>query len=235
MAKMYAGLGQLSRARALADTVRAESPADAPILLAWPMVLGLAPPDYDRGWLDTFMTTMPAGARHDYAEAMMHLIRNRPAEARRGIEALLSGGDSLDDQTRGQAMAAQGYLAILAGDSASGIRRMEDGIRVAAKPGYAAMLGWDRFELALAQAGSGDADTRQEGIRRLSNAFLQESLLRPLSYLALGRAYEAAGQRDSAVFAYGRFVHLWDNADPPLRSRVEEARDALRRLTGEPR
>jgi hypothetical protein len=132
-------------------------------------------------------------------------------------------------------MAAQGYLTILAGDSASGIRRMEDGIRVAAKPGYAAALGWDRFELALAQAGSGDADTRQEGIRRLSNAFLQESLVRPLSYLALGRAYEAAGQRDSAAFAYGRFVRLWDNADPPLRSRVEEAREALRRLTGEPR
>jgi tetratricopeptide (TPR) repeat protein/TolB-like protein len=235
MAKMYAGLGQLSRARALADTVRAESPTDAPILLAWPMVLGLAPPDYDRGWLDTFVTTIPAGARHDYAAAMMHLIRNRPAEGRRGIEALLSGGESLDDQTRGQALAAQGYLTILAGDSASGIRRMEDGIRIAAKPGFAATLGWDRFELALAQAGSGDADTRQVGIRRLSNAFLQESLLRPLSYLALGQAYEAAGQRDSAAFAYGRFVRLWDNADPPLRSRVEEAHEALRRLTGEPR
>ena len=30
-AKIYAGLGQLVRARALADTVRAESPGDAPV------------------------------------------------------------------------------------------------------------------------------------------------------------------------------------------------------------
>jgi hypothetical protein len=131
-------------------------------------------------------------------------------------------------------MAAQGYLMILAGDSASGIRRMEDGIRLAAKPGFAGPLGWDRFELALAQAGSADDDTRQVGIRRLSNAFLLESMVRPLSYLALGRAYEAAGERDSAAFAYGRFIRLWDKADPPLQSRVEEAREALKRLTGEP-
>ena len=235
-AKIYAGLGQLIRARALADTVRAESPSDAPVLLGWPMALGLAPADYDRGWLDTVVTTIPAGPRHDYAAAMMHLIRGRPAEARRGIDALLSGGDpSLDDQGRGQAMAAQGYLTILAGDSTSGIRRMEDGIRLAAKPGFAGALGWDRFELALAQAGSGDADTRHMGIDRLSHAFPQEPLVRPLGYLALGRAYEAAGQRDSAAFAYGRFIRLWDKADPPLQGRVEEAREALKRLTGEPR
>src|SRR5262245_12136780 len=235
-AKIYAGLGQLSRARALADTVRVDSPMDAAVLLGWPIALHLAPADYDRGWLDTTVATIPAGARHDYAAAMLQLIRGRRAEARRGIEALLSGGDpSMDDQAKGQALAAQGYLAILAGDSVAGIRRMEDGIRLAASPGFAGALGRDRFELALAQAGSGDADTRQEGIERLSNAFLHESLVRPLSYLALGRAYEAAGQRDSAVFAYGRFVHLWDKADPPLQSRVEEAREALKRLTGEPR
>ncbi|HKU63324.1 MAG TPA: protein kinase [Gemmatimonadales bacterium] len=234
-AKMYAGLGQLVRARALSDTVRAESPKDAPTLLGWPMALGLAPVDYDRGWLDTVVTGIPTGARHDYAAAMLHLIRGRPAEARRGLDALLSAGDTLDDQARGQAQAAQGYLMILAGDSAAGIRRMEEGIRLAAKPGFAQALGWDRFELALAQAGSGDDDTREAGIERLSNAFIQESLVRPLSYLALGRAYEAAGRRDSAAFAYGRFIRLWDKADPPLQGRVEEAREALKRLTGEPR
>ena len=112
---------------------------------------------------------------------------------------------------------------------------MEDGIRLAARPRFAGALGWDRFELALAQAGSGDADTRHLGIERLSNAFPQESMVRPLGYLALGRAYEAAGERDSAAFAYGRFIRLWDKADPPLQGRVEEAREALKRLTGEPR
>jgi hypothetical protein len=51
----------------------------------------------------------------------------------------------------------------------------------------------------------------------------------------LGRAWEAAGQRDSATYAYGRFVRLWDKADPPLQGRVREAREALARLSAEPR
>jgi hypothetical protein len=123
---------------------------------------------------------------------------------------------------------------IQAGDSGSGIRRMEEGILLAARPQFAGALGWDRFELALAQAASGDADTRREGIRRLSNGFLFEPMFLPLSYLARGRAYEAAGEPDSAAFAYGRFIRLWDNADPPLQGRVEEAREALKRLTAEP-
>jgi hypothetical protein len=52
---------------------------------------------------------------------------------------------------------------------------------------------------------------------------------------ALGRAWEAAGERDSAAHAYGRFVRLWDKADPPLQGRVQEAREALARLNAEPR
>jgi hypothetical protein len=52
----------------------------------------------------------------------------------------------------------------------------------------------------------------------------------PLSYPALGRTYEAAGKPDSAALAYRRFVLLWDKADPELRTRVSEAREALARL-----
>jgi hypothetical protein len=54
-----------------------------------------------------------------------------------------------------------------------------------------------------------------------------------MAYLALGRTYEAAGKPDSAALAYGRFVRLWDKADPELQSRVTEAREALSRLTAE--
>ena len=57
----------------------------------------------------------------------------------------------------------------------------------------------------------------------------------PLAQLALGRSYESAGKRDSAALAYGRFVKLWDKADPELQGRVAEAREALQRLTAEPR
>ncbi|HUF35294.1 MAG TPA: hypothetical protein VMN37_05045 [Gemmatimonadales bacterium] len=40
---------------------------------------------------------------------------------------------------------------------------------------------------------------------------------------------------DSAIAAHGRFVRLWDKADPEPQGRVAEAPEALRRLTAEPR
>jgi hypothetical protein len=42
-----------------------------------------------------------------------------------------------------------------------------------------------------------------------------------------------AGQRDSAAQAYGRFLRLWDKADPDQQGKVREARDALQELSRE--
>jgi hypothetical protein len=78
-------------------------------------------------------------------------------------------------------------------------------------------------------------ETRQEGIQWLRYGFDDNPIYLPLTYLALGRAYEAAGEPDSAALAYGRFARLWDKADPTLQGRVREAREALQRLTAEPR
>ncbi len=89
-----------------------------------------------------------------------------------------------------------------------------------------------RFQLALAL--SARAETRAKGIRRLEYGFdMEPGHIIPLTYLALGRAYQAAGSRDSAAYACGRFIRLWDKADPPLQGRVRDARDALARLTAE--
>jgi hypothetical protein len=91
-----------------------------------------------------------------------------------------------------------------------------------------------RFQLALALTAR--PETRPEGIRWLQYSFDQQPPeIMPLTYLALGLAWEAAGARDSAAYAYGRFVRLWDKADPPLQGRVREAKEALARLTAEPR
>jgi hypothetical protein len=46
---------------------------------------------------------------------------------------------------------------------------------------------------------------------------------------------ERLGDRDKAVDSYTLVVDLWQNADPELRSYVVEAREALKRLGGEPR
>jgi hypothetical protein len=55
----------------------------------------------------------------------------------------------------------------------------------------------------------------------------------PLTYLALGHAYELGGERDSAAQAYNRFLRLWDKADPDLQGRVKEAREGLQAIAAE--
>ena len=88
-----------------------------------------------------------------------------------------------------------------------------------------------RLQLALALAAR--PETRAEGIRWLRYGFKTLPLYKPLTYLALGHEYEATSQRDSAAMAYGRFLRLWDKADPELQGRVREAKEALQELTGE--
>jgi hypothetical protein len=158
-------------------------------------------------------------------------------EARRLIDAALADRDSvrLPGRMRGLLVATGGWGELLEGDSVAGIRRLREGLEIAAAPGQEAEYesSFLRFQLALGLAAR--AETRQEGIQRLRNGFDLQSLYIPLSFLALGQAWEAAGERDSAAFAYGRFLQLWDKPDPELRWRVAEARAALQRLTAEPR
>jgi hypothetical protein len=91
--------------------------------------------------------------------------------------------------------------------------------------------GFPRFQFALALAAR--PETRAEGIRWLRYGFENLPLYKPLTFLALGHTYEAAGQRDSAAQAYGQFLRFWDKADPELQGRVREAKDALQELSRE--
>ena len=129
--------------------------------------------------------------------------------------------------------ATVGWARLAGGDTAGGIDDLRSGLAKFGRPNAdeTAVL---RFQLALALAA--DEDSREEGISRLRYGFDNSALyLIPLTYLALGRTYEDAGKTDSAAMAYGRFVRLWDKADPELQGRVTEAREALQRLTAEPR
>jgi len=121
--------------------------------------------------------------------------------------------------------ATVGWARLVRGDTAGGIKALRSGLAKAGGPNSAEATAFLRFQLALVLAA--DPDTRGEGISRLRYGFDNVALyLLPLAYLALGRTYEAAGKRDSA---------LWDKADPELQNRVTEARAALERLTSEPR
>ena len=49
----------------------------------------------------------------------------------------------------------------------------------------------------------------------------------PRTLERLGQLYEARGDTEAARRHYRRFIELWDEADPPLQPRVQEARERL--------
>jgi hypothetical protein len=170
-----------------------------------------------------------------YVEVVRAIARGNAGEgvarATDALRAPAGTGDTM--RTRGLIRAARGWGQLVQGDTAEGVADLRAGLSGTGGPrgGEAAFL---RLQLALAL--SADERTRSEGISRLRHGFNGTGIhLLPLAYLALGRTYEAAGKADSAALAYGRFVRLWDKADPELQGRVAEAREALARLTAEPR
>jgi hypothetical protein len=120
---------------------------------------------------------------------------------------------------------------VLQGDSAGGLQRMRQGMEVAAAPEADHESAFLRLQFALVMAAR--PDTRADGIRWLRYGFRSLPLYQPLAILALAHAYESASQRDSAAVAYGRFLRLWDKADPELQGRVREATSGLQEVTAE--
>jgi hypothetical protein len=226
-ADALAGLGRLREAGIVADSLAMLAPKEAGRTLTWPVMLGMRPTPVLSARIDSALRALPRGAESDYARTVVALSRGQIAAVRR--EKL----DSAQGLYPGLLSAAHGWADLLAGDTATGLQRMRDGLEDAATPGTHGATAFLRFHYATALAAR--QETRTEGIRRLRHGFVAEPVLRPLSYLELGRAYEAAGQTDSAAYAFTRFVRLWEKADPALQGKVAEAREALKRLTAEPR
>jgi len=197
---------------------------------AWAMALGLAPGS-SAGLMDSAVAALPAGPEAEYGRAMVHLMRGQVPEGRRRLARALADSAPMSSFDRGMMVAADGWGAVMQGDTVRGLKRLRFGLDQAAAPGMAAETAFLRLQLALTLAARGE--TRGEAIRYLRYGFDNQPLYLPLLQLALGRTYEAAGQRDSAGMAYGRFLRLWDKADPDLQGRVGEAREALQELSRE--
>jgi tetratricopeptide (TPR) repeat protein/TolB-like protein len=229
-AQALAGMGQWHEARAVLDTLRRIDPGKTLGIQAWAVALGLASPAYG-SLVDSAVRAVPPGPEAEYAKAMRELLRSRVTEARQRIARALATRDTamLSRPVHGLLVATDGWGAILQGDSVGGIRRMRDGLALASGPNEENAFLRLQFALALAAR----PESREEGIRWLKYGFDQQALYLPLTYLALGHAYELGGQRDSAVVAYNRFLRLWDKADPDLQGRVKEARAALQELSRE--
>jgi eukaryotic-like serine/threonine-protein kinase len=57
----------------------------------------------------------------------------------------------------------------------------------------------------------------------------------PVSFFRMAELYEARGDRARAAEYYGRLANLWQEADPVLQPRVQEARRRVAQLVAEPR
>jgi eukaryotic-like serine/threonine-protein kinase len=229
-AQVLAGTGRWREAKVLLDSLQAIEPEKARGATAWAVVLGLTPSSVNPV-LDSVIQAMPPGPEAEYGRAMLDVLRGRVSEGRRLLGRALGGRDSasIPESIRGLMVAGDGWAQLLQGDSVAGIRQMRAGLDLSAAPNEE--TAFPRLQLALSLAGR--SDTRAEGVQRLKYGFEMLPLYKPLTLLALGHAYEAAGAPDSATQAYSRFLRLWDKADPGLQDRVREARSALQELSRE--
>ena len=228
-AHILAGTGRWREARVVLDSLRNIDFQQARGIEAWAIVLQLTPRSLAPE-LDSVVNSM-AGPQAEYARAMLQIIRGRVGEGRRMLARALGSRDSasIPETIRGLMIAGEGWAQLLEGDTIGGIRRMRMGLDLSASPGEE--TAYPRFQFALALAAR--PETRSEGIRWLRYRDDPQPLYKPLTLLALGHTYEAAGQPDSAAQFYRRFLRLWDKADPALQSRVQEARAGLQAVTQE--
>jgi len=229
-ANMLAGLGRWREARILVDSLTPLDRGEAIGVQAWATALGLLPGS-SAAFMDSAIAALPAGPEAEFGRAMVHLMRGQVPESRRRLARALADSARLTAYDRGRLVAVDGWGMLMQGDTTRGLARLRAGLDQAAAPGVAAETAFLRLQLALALAAR--EETRAEGIGYLRYGFDNQPLYLPLIQLALGRVYEAAGQRDSAAVAYGRFLRLWDRADPELQDRVSDARAALAEITKE--
>ena len=96
------------------------------------------------------------------------------------------------------------------------------------------------FEIAGSMERLGQPDSALTAYERLvtrpavQSAVQYESFTLAPSHQRLGELYQAKGDRKKAADYYGRFVDLYQRADPELQPAVRDVRERLGRLAQEP-
>jgi eukaryotic-like serine/threonine-protein kinase len=123
--------------------------------------------------------------------------------------------------------ASNAYLALVRGDTAEALTRFQ------ALPAKVGIVWYERLTLARMLAALG---REREALDVLDREFPFGAYISARGTWALERARlaEKIGQSDKARRWYGYVAQLWRHADPELQPVVDEAREALTRLTGEP-
>jgi len=226
-----ASTGRLAAALAIADSMAPESSA-ALNFVKIPIAVGYAPDDYALEWREKFdAVTLEQDISRYLFRVYYTLIEGNAAEANLLIQrALALDTTAITRQFRSIFKAADGWRMMVEGDTTAGIQRIESSL-IEAGSSHQVRTAPIRLQWSIALVSN--ATTRAEGIRRLRYGFDDDYSYLPFINYLVGRASEAAGDMEGALAAYGQFLRLWDKADPSVQGYVDEAREAMERLTAE--
>jgi tetratricopeptide (TPR) repeat protein/tRNA A-37 threonylcarbamoyl transferase component Bud32 len=95
------------------------------------------------------------------------------------------------------------------------------------------------WDIALAYDGAGELDSAIAVRERFVETpylsrYSSDAWQLALTHKRLGELYEQRGDVDKAAEHYGEFVDLWKDADPELQPQVDDVRQRIARLVGEP-
>jgi TolB-like protein len=122
-----------------------------------------------------------------------------------------------------------GWQQVVLGDTAAGIRRVDDGLtRIAGAPGMSGGP-WREYAEVLTTMPS----RRQQAIRILRWQTEHQAVNTGQSFLSLARALELDGDYAGARDAYQHVLRLWHLADSYRQPDIEQATAALTRLAAE--
>jgi serine/threonine-protein kinase len=227
---MLAGLGQFGEAKRLVDSLGPAGRDASGGVILQPIMLGFAPPGYGDELLAWAKDVPIQNPFHGYLMIAVKLSQGDLARSGQLLDSLSKDTLQMPNFLRGAYRGARGWHTLLQGDTANAIKDLRAG---AEQIGYGQSFFASPIRLQLATALAAKPATREEGMRMLRNAFDGDIGVKPIALFALGKAEEIANQKDSALAAYDQFLRLWSKADSLGQPRVQEARDAIARLSKE--
>ena len=173
--------------------------------------------------------------RGDWKEA-----ERRARQLEGDAKAAEAAPDSLDrafdpPRLRATAQVVRSMAAAARGGRAAAIRGLTEASAVLGQDPYGELSAGTAARVRLAELLI-DAGNAGEAVRYLQGFDISNSadVVAPVELL-LGRAREQLGDTVTAVQHYQKFARWWADCDPELRPRVEEARQRIAALGGEPR
>lgn len=227
---LLAGLGQFGTALKLVDSLGPAGREAGGGIVLLPIMMGMAPPGFGKEMLAGASRTPIQNVFHGYLMIATGLAQGETVRSGKLLDSLARDSTQMPPFLRGAYRGAKGWHAILQGDTIGGLRELRAGAEQAGQ-GNTFFTAPIRMELAATLVAR--PASRDEGMRLLRSGFDTDLGIKPFTYFALGRAAELANQKDSALAAYGQFLRLWAQADSMGQPRVQEAKDAIARLTKE--